>query len=60
MKRIKLPTWAARHFDPPPAARTLERWARYGRIQPQPVKIGRCWWVIPEAKCMDRNGDVTA
>ena len=60
MKRIKLPVWAARHFDPPPAPRTVERWARFGRIHPQPVKIGRCWWVEPEAKCMDRNGDVTA
>jgi hypothetical protein len=60
VKRITLPAWGSRHFDPPPAARTLERWARFGRIHPQPIKVGNKWRVDPEAKYVDRNGHVTA
>ncbi len=40
-KHIPLQDWAARHFDPPPAIRTLRTWARAGRIQPRPVLVGR-------------------
>jgi hypothetical protein len=60
MKRITLPSWAGKKFDPPPCRRTLERWARNGNISPQPVKIGREWRVAPDANYVDRNGNVAA
>lgn len=40
-KQIPLTDWAARHFDPPPPIRTLRAWVREGRIQPQPILVGR-------------------
>lgn len=33
-----------------PHANTLLRWVHDGRIQPQPKKIGRRWWVTPAAE----------
>lgn len=41
VKHIPLQDWAERHFDPPPAIRTLRNWARNGLIQPKPVLVGR-------------------
>jgi predicted site-specific integrase-resolvase len=33
-----------------PHNNTLLRWVHEGRIQPQPVKIGRKWFVRPDAE----------
>lgn len=49
MKRIRLTAWALRRFDPPPAERTLRLWVKSGRILPAPVKIGRAYYVDPDA-----------
>lgn len=59
MKRITLPAWAAKNWEPPPSQRTLERWARNGNIAPAPQKIGRSYYVLPDARYVDRNGRET-
>lgn len=48
-KLLSLPLWAERRFDPPPAERTLRRWAKAGQIVPAPLKIGKTWYVQPTA-----------
>lgn len=48
--KILLTAWAARHFDPPPAERTLRVWARDGRIYPAPIKVGRSYYVEQDAQ----------
>lgn len=50
MKRITLEAWAARHFDPTPTPATLRAWARRQRIQPEPIKVGRTWYVEEHAQ----------
>lgn len=48
--KVTLTTWAASHFSPPPAERTLRLWVREGRIVPAPLKIGRTYYVEPTAR----------
>lgn len=60
MKRITLPAWAATRWDPPPPPRSLTRWARQGLIMPAPEKVGRSYYVRPDAKLVDRNGNTVA
>ena len=50
MKRITLEAWAERQFDPVPTIATLLAWARKRRIQPEPVKVGRAWYVEEHAQ----------
>jgi hypothetical protein len=47
---ITLTEWAASQFSVVPHYNTLIRWVHDGRIQPQPVKIGRAWQVRPHAE----------
>jgi hypothetical protein len=49
-KKITLKAWAEARFDPPPSAKTLQRWARDCRIFPLPVKVGRDWRVDADAR----------
>lgn len=56
-RRISLTLWAERQFDPPPAERTLRRWAKAGQIVPAPLKIGKTWYVEPTARHIE---EVTA
>jgi predicted RNA-binding protein YlxR (DUF448 family) len=49
-RRIRLTVWAAQQYNPPPAERTLRLWVREGRIVPAPVKIGRAYYVTPDAR----------
>ena len=46
---ITLPEWAAMMLSRVPHQNTLLKWVHEGRIQPQPKKIGRAWWVKPDA-----------
>jgi len=48
--KITLTAWAARHFERPPVENTLRIWARQGRIVPTPIKIGRTYYVEPNAQ----------
>lgn len=47
---VTLQEWAAMKFSRPPHANTLRRWARDGTIVPQPVKMGREFYVVPSAR----------
>lgn len=50
MKLITLAEWAESKFSQPYKKGTLWMWARTGRIYPPPEKIGRNWWVKPNAE----------
>ncbi len=53
--KITLEAWADRTFDPAPTLPTLRTWARQKRIQPDPVKVGRTWYVEETAQyCPDQ------
>lgn len=47
---VTLMEWAATQFSKAPHINTLLKWVHEGRIQPQPVKIGRKWWVLRNAE----------
>lgn len=49
-KKIPLADWAARHYDPPPSAWTLRQWVRAGQIVPAPEKVGKGYYVAPDAQ----------
>lgn len=64
-RRVKLKEWAElMKLDPPPAEKTLRRWARDCWIHPPPVKVGRDWRVDEDARFVGPNyeniGDVSA
>jgi ABC-type phosphonate transport system ATPase subunit len=54
-KAILLTEWGAAHFDPPPSLWTLRAMARAGKISPRPVKIGKAYYVHPDAQAVDPN-----
>ena len=48
---VPLRVWAEMQFgDHAPHNNTLLKWVHEGRIQPQPQKIGRMYWVKPAAE----------
>lgn len=47
---VTLTEWATAMFSKVPHNNTLLRWVHEGRIQPQPKKVGREWWVRPTAE----------
>lgn len=51
-QELRLDTWAEKLFgkEEVPHINTLRRWASEGRIDPQPTKIGKTWFVKPDAK----------
>ncbi|WP_322629950.1 excisionase [Halothiobacillus sp.] len=49
-KLITLEQWLARTFEEPPAMDTARRWCRDGKIQPAPKKIGRSFFLQPDAE----------
>jgi len=58
--KIKLADWAARNWSPPPCRRTLHRWAQNAQIDPPPQLVGHTYYVEPNARYVDRNGNVTS
>lgn len=52
-KLILLEQWGAAHFDPPPSLWTLRAMARAGKIAPQPVKVGKAYYVQADAAVVD-------
>ena len=50
--RILLSDWAAQHFTPPPSMWTLRRLVRQGDIYPAPIKLGKAYYVEPNARLM--------
>jgi hypothetical protein len=54
-KKILLEAWAERYFDPVPSLWTLRTMARTGRLRPAAVKVGKHYYVDPEAVVIDPN-----
>jgi hypothetical protein len=52
-KAVLLEQWGAANFDPPPSLWTLRAMARAGKIRPLPVKIGKAYYVHPDAEVVD-------
>jgi len=50
MAKITLDAWARKKYEPPPHKKTLQRWARDCWIYPIPEKVGRSYYVDPEAR----------
>jgi hypothetical protein len=51
---VPLAVWAGIVFgDHAPHKNTLLRWVHDGRIQPRARKIGRIWWVTPNAEYVE-------
>jgi hypothetical protein len=49
---IPIRAWAESIFPKPhtPCKNTLLRWTHTGRINPQPEKVGKNWYVSPSAE----------
>lgn len=54
-KLILLTEWGEARFNPPPSLWTLRAMARAGKISPAPVKIGKAYYVHPDAQPVDPN-----
>ena len=54
-KLILLEEWGKAHFDPAPSLWTLRAMVRAGKISPQPVKVGKAYYVEPNARVVDPN-----
>jgi hypothetical protein len=52
---IPLEEWASRTIRPAPSLHTLRAMARTGKIQPPAVKIGKAYYVEPDARVVDPN-----
>jgi hypothetical protein len=53
-QNLTLPVWAKNKFgDDSPHIVTLRRWVREGRIYPLPKKIGKTWFVVPNAEYLE-------
>lgn len=50
-KLVSLKDWAQMTFgERTPHVNTLRNWVNNGRIYPRPMKIGRGWFVKPDAQ----------
>jgi hypothetical protein len=58
-KMVLLEAWAQDHFDPVPSLWTLRTMARTGKIQPAAVKVGKAYYVDPDARPVDPNRRLT-
>jgi hypothetical protein len=54
-QKVTLEAWAAPRYCPPPSIKTLRRWARECRIFPAPEKVGRTYYVEPDARYIERD-----
>lgn len=55
-KFVSLMDWAKMNFgDKVPHVNTLRNWVNNGNISPRPQKIGRGWYVRPDAEYKDRR-----
>lgn len=58
MTLISLKAWAER-LQPAPHINTLRNWVRNGRIIPVPRKLGRSYYVHPDAKHINELGGLS-
>lgn len=58
---IPLADWSELTFgDKKPHRNTLAKWVSDGLIRPYPKKIGRTYYVDPNAECVDKDADMLA
>lgn len=50
LKKIRVSTWAAAHYEPPPSAWLLRKWCRNGELWPPAEKVGKEWYVREDAR----------
>lgn len=48
--KITIEAWAALQYHPAPTASVLGRWRRDSQIHPPPERVGRVWYVEPDAQ----------
>lgn len=48
--KITITAWAAQHYSPAPTPWVLGEWRRANQIHPPPEKVGRRWYVEPDAQ----------
>lgn len=53
--KVTLEQWAAAKYNPPPSLYTLRKWARDCWIYPLPEKVGRTYYVDPDARFVGRD-----
>lgn len=58
-KAVLLEQWGAAHFDPPPSLWTLRAMVRAGKISPRPVKVGKAYYVHPDAEVVSESARPT-
>ena len=58
-KAVRLDAWGSAYFDPAPSLWTLRAMARTGKIRPAPVKVGKYYYVAPDAEVVDPNRRLT-
>ena len=56
---VLLEEWASAYFLPTPSLHTLRALARTGRIQPPAVKVGKAYYVRPDAQVIDPSRRLT-
>jgi hypothetical protein len=56
---IRLEEWGRARFNPPPSLWTLRAMARAGKIEPRPVKVGKSYYVEPDAQVVDPSRRLT-
>lgn len=48
--KITLAEWAAQHYSPAPTSWVTGNWRRANQIHPPPERVGRVWYVEPDAQ----------
>ncbi|MCW5141098.1 excisionase [Burkholderia cenocepacia] len=51
--KLSLDKWIEREFDPAPTIRTARSWVKNRKIYPQPIKVGRTYYVDENAVFQD-------
>jgi hypothetical protein len=49
-QKITLQAWADLHYSPAPTSFVLGNWRRANQIHPPPERVGRAWYVEPDAQ----------
>lgn len=57
-QKIDIREWAAARYSAPPSDWVLGKWRRNGEIYPPPEKVGRRWFVRPDAVRQTGNDEV--
>lgn len=51
--KVRFDEWLKQNFDPVPHIQTARRWISQGKVYPQPIKVGRAYYVEKNAVYQD-------